>query len=248
MATTIDDARDAAPPRRGYRADQPFFTRFAIALALLVVLGFAQFALRGFVDYRRAPMAVHFHGVVMLAWLSLFVTQNWLVETGRIATHRLLGRAGALLALLVAGTASYVGYAAVVSARQPPFFPPAYFLALTQLGALFFLGLVGWAIMKRRETEWHRRLMFASLIAILEPAFGRLLPMPLMMPWGEWAILAVQLGLFAVVMRHDRKVLGGVHPATLAGAGIVTLYHVLVETLARVGPFVEMARALGPSG
>lgn len=248
MATTIDDARSAAPPRRGYRADQPFFTRLAIVLALLIVLGFAQFALRGFVDYRGAPLPVHFHGAVMLSWLALFVTQNRLIETGRIETHRRLGRVGAILALLVAGTASYVGYAAIVAARQPPFFEPAYFLALTQLGALFFLGLVVWAVLKRRETEWHRRLMFASLIAIMEPAFGRLLPMPLMMPWGEWAILAVQLGMFAVLMRHDSKALGAVHPATLAGAGVVTLYHVLIETLARVGPFVDMARALGPAG
>lgn len=248
MATVFPSADGAAPPTRGYRADQAFFTRFAIILALIIVFGFAQFALRGFVDVRTAPLRAHFHGLVMLAWLALFVTQNRLAETGQIAIHRRLGRVGAVLALLVAGTASYLGYASVVDARQPPFFPPAYFLALTQLGALFFLFLVGWAVMKRRETEWHRRLMFASLIAILEPAFGRILPMPLIMPWGEWVVLAVQLGCFAILMRHDRKVLGGVHPATLAGALVVTLYHIAIEVMGRVGPFVTMAEALRPGG
>lgn len=238
---------DVAPPAavRGYRADQAFFTRFAIVLVVLIVIGFAQFALRGFSNPATAPVRAHFHGAVMLSWLALFVVQNRLIETGNIALHRRVGWLGAALATLVTVTASYVGYAATLYGTKPPFFAPAYFLALTQLGALFFAFLVGWAIVRRRQTEWHRRLMFASLIAILEPAFGRLLPMPLLGPWGETAVLVIQLAAFAVIMRHDRKVLGVIHPATIAGALVVTIYHLALEVLGRVGPFVTMAERMG---
>jgi uncharacterized membrane protein YozB (DUF420 family) len=248
MATVAPPIGGVDTPARGYRADQAFFTRFAMVLALIIVFGFAQFALRGFVNLGAAPVRAHFHGAVMLAWLALFVVQNRLVETGNIAAHRSLGRIGAGLALLVAGTASYVGYAATLYNTRPPFFEPAYFLALTQLGALFFLFLVGWAVIRRRETQWHRRLMFASLIAILEPAFGRLLPMPLIMPYGEGVVLVVQLVAFAVLMRHDRKILGAVHPATWAGALVVTVYHLAIEILGRVGPFVSMAEQMARGG
>lgn len=247
MATPFVSASGGAISRDDYLADQRFFTRFAIGLVLVILFGFAQFALRGFVDYPAAPIRAHFHGLVMLAWLALFVTQNRLIETGNVAIHRKLGRVGAVLAFVVAGTASYVGYAATLYDTKPPFFPPAYFLALTQLGAVFFLGMVGWAVAMRCETQWHRRLMFGSLIAILEPAFGRLLPMPLMGPYGETVILGVQLGAFAILARHDKRTLGHVHKATIAGAVLVTLYHLLLEVLGRVGPFVTLAESMSAS-
>lgn len=245
MATVAASDNVTQARRQGYRADQPFFTRFAIVLALVIVVGFAQFALRGFVDYRGAPLRAHFHGTVMLAWLGLFILQNRLAETGKLSAHRKLGRIGFMLAILVAGTAVYVGYAATLYGTKPPFFPPAYFLALTQLGALFFLGLVIWAVRLRRDTQWHRRLMFASLIAILEPAFGRLLPMPLLGPWGETVILGVQLVAFGILARHDRTTLGAVHPATVAGALVIVAYHVAVEIFGRFGPFVILAEGIG---
>ena len=73
---------------------------------------------------------------------------------------------------------------------------------------------------------------------------GRVLPLPLMMPWGEWAVLVVQLGVFLVILRHDRAVLGGIHPATWAGMAIVTVQHVVIESLAIAPPFVRFANAI----
>ena len=55
----------------------------------------------------------------------------------------------------------------------------------------------------------------------------------------------VQLIAFAVLMRHDRKVLGGVHPATWAGVVAITSYHLALEVLGRVGPFVSLAETMG---
>lgn len=56
--------------------------------------------------------------------------------------------------------------------------------------------------------------MLGSTILILEPALGRLLPMPLIMPWGELLVMVIQLGVLWLVVRHDRASLGAVHPAT----------------------------------
>ncbi|MGC8107726.1 hypothetical protein, partial [Salmonella enterica] len=75
----------------------------------------------------------------------------------------------------------------------PPFFTPAYFLALN---ACFFLGFpltVLLAVLRRRETAWHARLMLAANILLLDPALGRLLPMPLLGSNGEWLSMALEM-------------------------------------------------------
>ena len=90
-----------------------------------------------------------------------------------------------------------------------------------------FAAMVVWAITLRRQVQWHRRIMLGSMFILLEPALGRLLPMPLLGMWGEWAILVVQLVFLAVLARHDRKVMGAIHPATKAIAGILVVTHIL---------------------
>lgn len=224
--------------------DQSFWQKMMIGIALFIVFGFAQFALRGFVQPALVPVHVHLHGVVMLSWLGLSVVQATLIQRDNVALHRRLGWFGVLLAMAVVVTGSYAGLHSIATGHQPPFFTPPYFLALTQIGVAFFGAMIAFAVARRRQTEWHRRLMLGALIMIMEPALGRLLPMPFIMPWGEWLVLAIQLGVFAIVVRHDRKVLGHVHPATLAAMLVVTLSHVVVETVARIPAWIALAEGM----
>jgi hypothetical protein len=174
--------------------------------------------------------------MVMVAWLALMVVQPTLIQRGNPALHRRLGWTGAALALLIVATGSFVAIKSIERGTQPFFFTQPYFLALTQVGLLNFAGLVATAIVRRRETEWHRRLLVGAMVALMEPALGRALPMPLIMPWGEWLVLAVQLAVLGLIARHDRKAMGRVHPATLTVALVITLQHCIVETLATL-PF-----------
>jgi hypothetical protein len=212
--------------------DQSFWQKMALGIALFIVFGFLQFSARGFVNVAAVPIHVHLHGIVMLSWLALTVVQPWLVSRDNLALHRRLGWLGVVLAAGVVVLGSYTGIQAVITQRQPPFFTLPYFLALTQVGVIAFAGMIAAAVIRRRRTDWHRRLMLGALILIMEPALGRILPMPLIMPWGEWLTLAFQLGTLAIVARHDRKTLGAVHPATFAAGLAITLTHVVVELLA----------------
>jgi hypothetical protein len=126
----------------------------------------------------------------------------------------------------------------------PPFFTNPYFLALTIVEPTVFAGLVAWGVALRRDTQWHRRAMLGATVVILEPALGRLLPMPLMGGWGGWTILVVQLLVLAVLAKHDRKMLGRVHPVTLSLMAIVTSMHLAITALSNVAPFAEFAGAL----
>jgi len=213
-------------------SERSFWQKITLGLAIFIVFGFAQFAARGFVNYGAVPIYVHLHGMAMVAWLALMVTQPTLVQQGNAALHRKLGWAGVALALAIIVLGSFVGIKSLQNGTQPPFFTQPYFLALTQTAVIAFAGLVGFAIVKRRETEWHRRLLVGAMVALMEPALGRTLPMPLIMPWGEWLALVIQLGVMALVMRHDSRTIGRVHPATLVAALAITLHHIVVETLA----------------
>ena len=244
MATQVDTGAAVQVPQRGFMADQAFFVRFAIVLAVFILFGFAQFAMRGYSDFRGAPALVHVHGALMVSWLGIFIAQNLLVHRGELALHRKLGWTSAGLVVVVALTGIAVGYNAVATHRLPPFFSNPYFLALTAVGSIAFAAMVVWAITLRRQVQWHRRVMLGAMFILLEPALGRLLPMPLMGIWGEWAILAVQLIFVWVLARHDRKVLGDVHPATKAIAAILIATHVLYEALAVLPPFVAFAEAV----
>lgn len=221
-----------------------FWQKMAGGTALFIVFGFGQFAARGFVDYAKAPAWLHLHGLVMLSWLALLVAQPSLIRAGNHALHRRLGWLGAGLAVLVCVVGSFAGLKTIEIAHVPPFFTPPFFLALTQVGIVTFGGLVIAAIVRRRDQRWHERLMAGSAILLMEPALGRVLPMPLIMPWGEIAVMIVQLGVIALIARHDRRVLGRIHPATTSLAAITVLSHLLVEVLGRTALAAQWAASL----
>lgn len=221
-----------------------FWQRMALGLAVFIVLGFAQFALRGFVDPVAAPFWVHLHGVLMLAWLGLLVVQPTLVSRQNLALHRRLGWAGVLLAIVITGLGVFTGVASLVLGRFPPFFSPPYFLALTVIESLVF-GLMVWAAVRRRNrTDWHRRFMIGATIIILEPALGRLLPMPLMIGWSDIPIGVIQLGVVGIIALHDRRTIGSVHPATKAIAIIVIAVRLTIYLAAMTPPVIALADRL----
>ncbi len=245
MATNVHHADvSTRGPARGFMADQDFFVRFNVLLALFILFGFAQFSLRGFVAVGQLPWLTHLHGALMVAWLGLAVAQNVLVHRGELGMHRRLGWLAAMLVAGIAVLGVTVGFSAVAGQRVPPFFSNPYFLALTMIEPVAFAAVVAWGVSMRRNTQWHRRAMLGATVIILEPALGRLLPMPLMGGWGEWTVLAVQLLVLAILAKHDRKALGRVHPATFSLMGIVTGVHLAVQGLSVLPPFVSFAEAI----
>lgn len=222
--------------------EKPFFLRMIAGIAGIIVLGFLQFAARGFADYGAAPLWVRLHGFVMLSWLALLIVQSNLIQRGNLMQHRQLGMLGLGLAAMLVVLGSFTGLRAIALHRVPPFFSDAYFLALTQAEMLAFGGLIIAAVVNRRRAEWHRRLMLGAVIVLMEPALGRLLPMPLLGAWGEWLAMAIQLGALVLVARHDRRRFIAVHPATLVCAVVVVLTHVAV-TFAAMTPLVARLAA-----
>lgn len=235
----------ASDPGATYRSDQRFFTRMAQALAALIVFGFLQWALRGFVAPLATPIWIHLHGLAMLGWLGTLVAQSSLAERGNLSLHRKLGWASLGLVIAIAGLGIFTGQMALAMHRVPPFFTDAYFLALTHVEVIAFAAVVAAAIMMRHKTQWHRRLMLGATVILMEPALGRLLPMPLLGQTIASSLeAALQIGLLAVVARHDHKVSGRVHPATWACMIIVLGVHLMIHVLSAMPAFAMIAEAI----
>lgn len=206
-----------ATPLPGYGRDDRFFLTMAVAMALTIVAGFSLQLAAGRSSF-SAPPLVHLHAIVFFGFVTLYVVQNILVTRGSIALHRRLGWIGAIWASAMVVIGITVTVTMTRNGTTPFFFQPAYFLIMNSLTIMCFGGLVAAAILLRRRTEWHRRLLYCGVAVITGPAFGRLLPMPLLAPYAGWAVFAAVMIWPLIGALADRRRRDRVHPAWGWGA------------------------------
>lgn len=242
MATLAADLRPV-------RTDHRFFFTSAVAMLAIVVLGFGTQWAMGRSTFRAPPM-LHVHGVVFLGWTILYVVQTGLVARGSVALHKRLGWLGAVLATAMVPLGILMTVAMIRRGATPFFFEPAYFLVMNPVSVLTFGGLVAAAIVNRRRTAWHRRLMFCAQAFVIGPAFGRLLPMPLLAPYAGWAVFAAVMVLPAIGIWADRRRTGRVHPAWIWGFGTMAAAQAAMSLIAfsPVGAAIYAAATAGSPG
>jgi hypothetical protein len=206
----------AEQPRLHTAPDDRFFLWSAYAMAAVIVAGFSLSIVMARSTF-AAPPIVHVHAVVFMGWVGIYVLQNVFAATGNRAMHKRLGwlAVGWMPLMLVMGIAITVTLAR--NGRVPFFFQPQQFLIFNPIGLAGFLICSGTAIAMRHRTDWHRRLHLSGMAMLMGPGFGRLLPMPLLIPHAfETAFAAGMIfpisGAFA-----DWRRSGRVHPAWLWG-------------------------------
>ena len=219
MATTASTLRSAGERRF-----------FAWGTALIVLIAFGGFARTYYlkVAFGTPPLStlVHAHAAVMTAWVILFVTQTRLIAAQRTDLHRRLGVFGAILlvAIIVTGVVT-----AIESARRgltPTDMPPLMFL-VNPLGTIVvFAALAGAAILYRRRSDLHKRLMLLATLSILTPAIARI-------PWEPFRVMGPPLFLAVTdtcvlaLVAYDTWRNRRLHPAFLWG----TLFFLVSQPL-----------------
>jgi hypothetical protein len=236
-------------PRAHTATHDRFFLTSAIVMALIIVAGFSTQLATGRSSF-ASPLLVHAHAVVFMGWVVLYLLQNIFVATGNRVQHRQLGWIGAgwMVAMVALGCA--VTVAMVRRGQVPFFFRPLQFLVFDPMTIFAFAGLTIAAIVMRRRTEWHRRLHFCGMSLLLGPAFGRLLPLPLLAPWAyEATFAATMLFPLAGVIR-DLRQSGRVHPGWSAGIAAMLGTFLLIEaiTYSPVGDAIYRGVTAGSPG
>lgn len=142
-----------------------------IALALLgfTIIAFALKAIvHPHVQARYTPLVV-FHAGSMIAWLILLASQSFLAAKFRLSAHRATGRASIALvgAMLVSGgviswrIGEELGRPEVTVVNLAAFatFVPLYFLSVHYA--------------RRRDIASHRQAMLIATLALMTPAYAR---------------------------------------------------------------------------
>lgn len=155
-----------------------FYILAAILFPLIVIIGFARtYYLRGFFDVPALPgLLVHLHGLVMTAWVALFITQVWFISSKRIKTHQNLGMLGIALGivLVVVGFFTSVAAAKFGTPSAPPDIAPLSFMIVPMFDLLMFAIFFAAAIYYRKQAANHKRLMLLTAINFLPPAIARI--------------------------------------------------------------------------
>jgi hypothetical protein len=245
MATIV------ASPADRKASERRFYSRMALFLVFLVLLGFGpSFYLRGVVPpYPRPnpslPPAVILHGGVFTLWMAAIVAQTQLISARKHQIHMRLGVLTVLLAILMIPVMYLTAVWQVARANQPPFTDPLTWTIVPLIGIVPFAILVwnGWS--RRRDAAWHKRSMLsAAILVVMGPAIGRL-PIAPPTTLGFTIILLLGPTLFIPLLIHDRKTLGHFHPATRLGFGLAALTAIVPVIVFWTGlPWAKVAAHL----
>lgn len=180
---------------------------------------------------------MHLHGLLFTTWVLLLFVQSWLIERHRYRNHRAWGLFGVALASMMVA----VGIALAVRgfAREVPHYGDAArrFLIVPLFAMVAFPVLMAFAMIRVKQSDWHRRLVFVATASLLGAALARVFFTlivgfgPGMRP-GMQAPLPVNATLIPVMlsnlvivagMVHDWRIRGRPHPAWIIGlVGLVT--------------------------
>lgn len=219
-----------------------FFLIMAGTIAVTVLVAFGLFYQAGFSSL-GSPWWVHVHGITFVAWIGFYVLQNTLVFKNDIALHRTFGRIGAVFAAWMVLVGLVLTPLTLAAGRSPPFFTPAYFLALDWVNIAIFAALIVAALRLRKRTDWHRRLMLCATICVIAPALGRLIVLTGSAMTAPVNV-ATLLAYVVIAMLFDWGNRGRVHPAYAWGAGALVAMAALIELLAIVPPFAALANRI----
>lgn len=192
----VENPSDAAiaRPQRPMPASRYFYSGAALLLVLLMFWGFQHFYFHGkaYPGRELTPpirMLIILHGSGMAAWMVLFAIQPLLIATGKRRLHMNLGKAGAVLALVVVFLGLRLG---IESARvNPPDLllwglTPRQFLTVPLISISIFGILVAIAVWKRMQREIHRPLMLTAVLAAMPAALDRIDPIKSLYLGSVW--------------------------------------------------------------
>jgi len=226
-----------------------FYSGMALAMALTVFIGFARtyylssyFGTHTTISGGALTTLIHVHATLFTSWVLLFIVQTALVATHRVAIHRRLGIAGAVLAALMVSAGCAVAIASARRGSAPPGVDPLSFLAIPLGDMLMFSVFVTLGILLRRNQEAHKRLMLLAFISILAAATAR---WPGVLAHGPFAFYGMAMLFVAAAVIYDVLTRRRVHPAYIWGGAALAAsvplrlmlsgtpaWHRVAETLA----------------
>jgi hypothetical protein len=217
-----------AAPRARSLVGKFYLTMAAVFIAIAFGGFFETYWLQIGQGTFTGPALLHLHGLLFSAWTLFFYSQARLVAHRQLKSHRAWGMLGISLAtaMLFTGLAVAIGglHARIETGQGGA--GRAFFI-VPVTAVLMFGGFVAAAIVNVRRPEWHKRLMLAGTVSVLQAPIARFFFLaatgggpglrPGLVPPPPPAVALMGAGvtdlLLVAAMVHDRRSRGQVHAA-----------------------------------
>jgi len=232
-------------PRRRVRSERLFFTGMAVTMASIAFIGFipTYYFASAFNAPPLVPLA-HLHGVVLSAWMVLYLVQNGLVFADRRDLHRWLGSVGAGLAIVVFVVGVWLAIDSGHNMRGPPGRDQPTFLINPLVNIVWFAVLAAAAVWRRAESATHKRLMLLATVALVTTPLARISHMlGSSAPPPIGGMVLSDLLLIALIV-FDLRQRGRLHPVTLWVGAAFVLSQPLRVVVSRTDAWQAIARTL----
>jgi hypothetical protein len=168
--------RDVQVTGRGGLIDKYFYFAMSLLVAGIVVWGFSHTVDQNlFHAAVPRPLILWFHGGVFSTWVLFFIFQSTLVRTHNVKWHRFFGWFGLALATVMVPlgitTSIVMGRFDIHTLHETGI---DSFLIIPWYDMVAFATLISLAILWRKKSELHRRLIFIATCGLLDAAFGRI--------------------------------------------------------------------------
>jgi hypothetical protein len=206
----------------------------AVIFLLVAIVGFTpKYFGPLFVGGYESPSSwMHAHVISALLWLTLFLIQPLLILRRKLDRHRRFGRFALLVALVTAVTGIAIQFDLL------PITPGddgnlSAFTARFIAGMGLFIPAIVFAVIYRRRTAWHLRLMYLATMSLMPSPFGRIMVHYLGMSLEAAAplIAVVNLLMAAALPIYDRLAHGRVERISWIILAAVTIALLLIGFL-----------------
>ncbi len=207
------------------RSRDRFFLAMSVLLLLILLAGFSRtLYLRLFFEVPPIPSYLHVHGAAVTAWFVWLIVQASLVNVNRIDVHRRIGMLGAVIgaALIPAGLMATLQFVPRLPEIGLPFEQAPWFITWVVWAnfhmLLGFVAFLATALMLRRRTDIHKRLMLLATISLMPPPLARIAQnLGWMLEQETTFVAATSLLLLVPILIYDLATTRRVHSATAIG-------------------------------
>ncbi len=207
------------------RSRDRFFLGMSVLLLLILLAGFSRtLYLRLFFEVPPIPFYLHVHGATVTAWFVWVIVQASLVNVNRIDVHRRIGMLGALIgaAVIPAGLMATLQFVPRLPEIGFPFEQAPWFITWIVWGnfhmLLGFVAFLGTALLLRRRTNVHKRMMLLATISLMPPPLARIAQnLGWMLEQETTFVTVTWLLLLVPLLIYDLATAKRVHPATAIG-------------------------------
>jgi hypothetical protein len=190
-----------------------------------LLVGFSRtLYLRLFFEVPPIPTYLHVHGATVTAWFVWLIVQASLVNVNRIDVHRRIGMLGAVIgvALIPAGLMATLQFVPRLPEIGLPFEQAPWFITWiiwTNFHMLLgFAAFLATALMLRRRSDIHKRLMLLATISLMPPPLARIAQnFGWMLDQEATFVTATWLLLLVPILIYDLATTRRVHSATAIG-------------------------------